>query len=227
MLNRQFKYEHDDERGLTGWIPVDMAGANAMDNFGVAHDVMEHLPNDDVETSTHAELMALGACILVRVENNWWVNNNLNRDDPSDILGYDIEEICNYICAGSQILGDPGKSYKIRDEVVEELIDDIARTGINLFLKNVAKHEPNNYEKFKNLLNPDFVIGWLRKGYRKAVKRYSNLCTFELGEIYTKISREVEKTSIHAEVGNILSVNISIKQGHVKVIHKYPWGEKV
>jgi hypothetical protein len=156
--------EHEDY-GEDGWLLVGAPSTyQPLQGMGVAHDILEHFPNDS--GSVEDELLALGAALYVRGEGGYWENwtrsmVSAGHHVASDVfneLGMRYEGIENGIKS-------PGKT-KLLERHVEEWIMQVTQ---------YVRKEGRDYKYFNIWGLKDYqekVPGWLRRGYRKAQKRY-------------------------------------------------------
>src|SRR5687768_11443869 len=66
MLSMRFVLDYDSERSGTGWRPEHQPDFDPMQGMGVAHDLLEHFPDDDA--GVERELQAFRSILLIRVE---------------------------------------------------------------------------------------------------------------------------------------------------------------
>ena len=188
MMIYDYAVEFNSEFGSWGLVPTFMEHAEPGGGTVAAHDLLEHFPGD---LDTDNEAMALGAILHVRPYHLG------NCGDPGYIISSDIAMLWfNENVWGE--LTDPGASRRIRNEEVEEWIDSALHH---------AREELEGEEDF----NPkwlDWARGWIRKGYRKARKRYPSMDSCTLGWHFKKLAEKLDEALMEAasscEVENVI-----------------------
>lgn len=189
MAKLVFEYAEDHEFGNTGWRLENKPEFNAAtDGRLVAHDCIEHFANDD--GSVEAELMALGAALYGRC--------NMGQDVTTEGLASDMLFTCR------DGVRSPGRTQKIEDEwALEEMSEKFLQYADGEEIINPAKTLAN-------------ALGWIRKGYRKAAKRYFS--SLRMVEMFNDIERFVNNIR-YAELGEKLIIQTFPMLGEVKCKH--------
>ena len=69
-------------------------------------------------------------------------------------------------------------------------------------------------------MRDEYVVGWFRKGYRKAEKRYGEGNAYEVMTAFQVVMVEADKVLKYAEEGDKLVVQIDVKNGGAMVTHQ-------
>lgn len=200
------KAEHEDF-GTYGWL---LEGAPStyvpLSGMGIAHDVLEHLVGD---TGTiEEELMALGAALYIRGDGGYW---NKSYHSPGVHIGSDVGNDLAYKYGGLENgINCPGRTYKLEayvEEWIQNAIDE-ARKNIKDQLDGwdlaMPKSKINAY--LKN------VPGWIRRGYRSALKRYKHCGSHKLTEVFNTIEQKANKYLSHCEGYETLVITFNPKK---------------
>jgi hypothetical protein len=171
---RRFKYI-EDESGEFGFMPTWIKGADPFQRVG--HDMLEHFLVPQCNAA-EAELMALGAMLVIRVDGN--ANRYMS---PEQSLAMVIESaMTDWVCDDHD---DPRPlaTRPLRDQ-------DWAERVIGLAVPNAFAGVARNFSDdppFDNTLQP-VVMSWLRAGVRAAHRRYrrANTDLYTIGDYVIK-----------------------------------------
>lgn len=216
---RTFELEvrmHEEYRAL-GLALVNRQWADPLEGMAVAHDILEHFPND--RGSTEEELMALGASILVRDEENYFCQKGKRNPNPGHQMSGDIAEQVNYAMQRGETLclRSPGRTVSC-----EDYIECYFTTAID---EAMSESGDRNNGRPDEWLRPDNhwkIRGWLRRGYRKACKRYKGICAAHLCAVFNEIEKRADNVLKYADEGMRFIVKVDVDQGYVKFIENQP-----
>lgn len=204
----------DKEFGTFGWLPKLNPSFNAMQGFGVAHDVMEH--TDLISGSMEEEMKAFGAMLYIRGEGGWWWNS-MNTSPASnmrgDIAGFsrDVFFAKDYGC----VLGKPKRTLRIDHEWdIQEIVDQSWRA-----LRQEL--DDADWRAFRHM-NPRWrenLAGWIRRGYRECVKRYKGHKAYHLCDVFREITEKVDSYK-YVEEGEELHITLQITEREVTPVFK-------
>lgn len=186
-INRRFRIEEHPEYGTVGLTPLWMPGHqhDPLTGMGVAHDLLEHGP-DDV-----CEWQGLGGSVYVRGED--YYHQRVGNPDAAENIGSEFRNLF-YLWEGADI-PDPGRTLPLRDEWAEELIQNAVQGGC----KGLRDEESENRDvtHWTRSENRQRMIGWMRRGYRAAKRRYRRINRFRLLEAFCSIERVADETLKH------------------------------
>lgn len=221
MLSRTFTVKEHEEYGSIGLQP-DWVGNQAMvepiGGMGAAHDILEH-PINGIGGAEN-EFMALGAMYWIRGQNNWWARGG-NVRKVEEHMTSDYEQILPRIFEGYETLKDPGRTYRLSDECAEECF----RSSVNIGFRNVISEREEYDQAVKDLIHAggkERIIGWLRKGYRMAQKRYRGIDNYHLSYVFSRIEKALDKELKHADEGMKVKVQIDLERGLVRAESFWP-----
>lgn len=194
ILKRKFQWVVDEEYGTEGWRPCGMAGTvNAFESRMIAHDVLEHLVEGEPCPFVD-ELQALGASVYVRSMAGWygytWPNN---INPPEAHLG---ASICMDVVAkaGAEGIRKPPRTHSIRypsgvechlATAIDEAIRVFGGEGYEFKVPpSVWKH----------------CHGWLRIGYRNAVKLYGSGRSYDAAQAFDRIGALAKRLEHEPEI---------------------------
>lgn len=216
-LHMSFVLEEHREYGEKGWRPKNQPTFDPLSGMTVAHDILEHFA--DSSDSADDEFQALGAALFVRGLGGYWQHS---WSSPGANVGSDLVSIMRHIVENETTFHEPPNTSRLgKDEdqvegwIVEALVDALNE------LKAETGGEPE-FMREANALKTK-VAGWLRVGFRRAVKRYAKFGKRGGALQATAMFREIEQKADHAlkvgEIGDELQVEASIERGTVSVRH--------
>lgn len=188
----------------------------ATDGVLAAHDIIEHVntPNDIGSISDELEALAV----------IWWVRgqfNDLRRDNvgsalsPYEHLAYDISHMADYICSG---VASVPKGLKTHSCIYDDDFELILSTARQHFRHNML--DDVNTDIFRGVSNVsryfDTVIHYMRRGYRKALKRYKNLGQTGANALFWNMATIIDTDLQYIEIGERLELCYSLTTGEVK-----------
>jgi hypothetical protein len=210
MKHYKFLYEYHQDFGYYGWRWDKRPDFDPATGIGVAHDIMEHLPNDD--RSLWGEVEAVGASVYLRGLNGFF-HRRSSYIPVHEHIGSGLMEVAEHYTGRRssypQSLTVPekykhllDKPPKLRCEFAEELICD----SINHVEKEATlewdlsiEDDSLDLDYQKDMVNAIKYIQkvaqvGVRTGYMKARKRYGDLDTYTLAyAVFGKIAEEADK----------------------------------
>ena len=223
-ISGEFKCETNEETGELGIRPAWMPNADPYWAMAVAHDLLEHFPDDD--GGVEAEFMALGASYWLRHESGYTQAKYPQNDrSAADNLSGDFVELYRHVAHEGFTLLDPGTVEPIEDEDTDENLRQIARKGLECVREEESyntdpdEDESDSLSLFCSDQTRERVLGWLRKGYRRATERFEGCDAYSLAEsVFGEIESKVDgwlKGS--AEEGMFLEVTIDLDSYSVTI----------
>jgi hypothetical protein len=191
-MTRRFRFERHNDYGTIGlkplWMPPDQA--DPLTGVGAAHDVLEHGPNDRVEWQ------GLGGSIYVRSEEYYNYRSSYNA---AENIGSEFYSLFN-LWRGP--IPDPGKTCRVH-EYAEDFIQSAVTCGCRT-VTSEAKYsgDPEDVQRAVDWVSYEQqrrFIGWLRKGYRAACKRWHAYPQFKVLQTFIAIENAVDKALQHGE----------------------------
>lgn len=188
----------------------------ATDGVLAAHDIIEHINTVSDIGSVTDELEALAAL--------WWIRgefNDLRRDNigsalsPYEHLAYDISLMAEHI--GNGVASVP-KALKTQPCCY----DDDFNLMIEMARKNFRQTmlDDIHTDIFRGVSDVnryfDAVIHYMRKGYRKAVKRYKKLGQTGTNTLFWELATAIDTDFQTIDIGELLEVCYSLTTGEVK-----------
>lgn len=217
MAKTIFEWREDKEYGGEGWILKGFPNFNVSSGLGIAHDTMEHFADGDGEMG--AEMEAFGAMLYIRGESGWFYNKPGGRSF-AESLGDEISRFLEDVRHGVAQLRDPGKTYRLSDETENEL-QELLRRGIRVANHNLNEDLFDLGDTYTSGRDTDRMLGWMRKGYRRAVKRYAGNCSDELAYAFDQVVDATKRR--YGEYGDELHVNVNNKTLKVTVRQVHGW----
>ena len=209
---RKFIWGHDDEYGIDGWKPAKIPEFNVTSAFGIAHDVLEHFSDSDA--SIEGEFLAFGAMLYMRAEGDYWANAKQSfNPDPAYQMAGDVAE---FMRQKGHELRRPGRTNRLDDD----LEGVIARIKDNALKEIKSEEDEEDWNRFSYERYMDNAIGWMRKGYRKAAKRWDINHSYRRVGLFYELEQRLEKVR-GGDYGETLVVSINKKNLDVRVHVQY------
>jgi hypothetical protein len=155
--------------------------------------------------------MALGAAYFIRGETGIFGG----RYSAEENLASEFPDILYRIAFEGQTLNEPPTAKRLTEDV-EASLSTIVTYGLGL-TKDV---DSEGYRAILANLPSTYrvrLIGWLRRGYRLAVKRYGRDNQYGVAGIFVNIQREADKLLAYAEEGYELKVSVNLRSNRVLV----------
>ena len=189
-LTARFQLRMHEEYGSLGLSMVSRQWADPLGGMAAAHDMLEHFARD--RGTVEEELMALGASLHVRRANVRWF------DRASDNIGSDFRDQSRYLAdSGREELDDPGRTRATE-------IDSIVRDAVEYARKDWSYGSDDETPPL--LMDAERIVGWFRKGYRKAKARYRNIDEQALWYTFSRIEGEAERAIKRMDEGEIVTI---------------------
>ena len=200
-----FEVDTNDDTGETGLVPQHLQGAEPMGAMTSAHDIMEHSIGEEI--STDSELMALGACLYTRALGGYW--RNAHTPNPAEHLASDIWELIR----NQGVWGDisdistrkSGGIYSEESEGILKEISEILLSGWDDEFDDDYSAYGSPQEVIKN------VIGHMRKGFRRARRRYSGHSPYQVATVFMELENELAKNLRWSMPWSKINVSICFK----------------
>lgn len=172
MTTYTFRVEENDEYGFTGLILEEAPSSYyPLTGMGIAHDILEHFPKD--EGTEEDELLALGAALYIRGNGNYWNQ----RIGPEEQLAPDFVTLYR---TNPRLLS-PGRTTKLGAYVEEWITKNLERFEKEL-LSDWEDVDASGVESWVSAAR-----GWLRRGYRRAARRYKATDPYTLVSMFRYI----------------------------------------
>ena len=213
---RKFVWQECPRYGMHGWIAKGMSGFDAGFGLSVAHDSLEHFSATD--TSIEGEMLAFGAILYIRQDGAYWSRESRGANEFGPIMEGDL---ARFLCDVNGNLADPGRTVKL-DDCLEHQLEEVRRRARKTLVSE-QRDSGNYFPRDEALCR---ALGWIRKGYRKAARRYNNnrFPAYHVADMFADIEREVDKLSKHGrEDGDELHVRFSLTRltTDVRIIKLY------
>ncbi len=197
--------EHEDF-GSLGWRLKSQPDFDPLTGMAVAHDILEHFPGGD--GSPADEFQALGASIHVR--DGYYANGT-----AGDNIGSDFPEIMRHIIYEHMHLNSAPRTNPCDSWVEAEITKAINVLERELEYMHL---EPDELASVRRCY-PD-IRGWMRVGYRKALKRYKGLYKNDIQRLFREIEQEADRRLKYAEEGAELTVSLTLTALKAKITMK-------
>lgn len=209
MVTRTFTWGTSDDTGMSGWILDGMEGFDPSFGLAVAHDCLEHFNSTD--PSVEHEMQAFGSIMYIRGDNGFWdrdrvVQRPAGVSSYAHAVGDELAEIL--VKAGWEI-------RDCKDIPLDEEQEEHFR-GIWEGFKGAipeawdcwryGEEEPSEDELRAMLAKS---LAWIRKGYRKAARRWAQFNQWDLGEMFNDLMQRVESFPGERYDGQRLRVRFS------------------
>jgi len=213
MTTYEFTVKEHEEFGGLGFAPSWYPNGDPLGGMGVAHDILEHFPNDD--GGAEGEFMALGCSYRLRGETGYMQRNgNVNR--PEVHLASDFEMIFQAIeeMNGHTRIKPCPHTVDLDDEVI-----DAFREIVRLAKKNFRDNE------WPNPIDPrdeKSIVAWMAYGYHKAGVRYEGHEFYDLAyRLFNTIEERADVLLKGAEEGMKLIVRVDVPEYEAHLVLDY------
>lgn len=176
-ISRRFKVELHEDYDCLGFLPTWIKGANPFER--VAHDMLEHFLVPQCNAA-EAELMALGAMLVIRIDGALWSSMSAEENLALVVDGAMNDWACGNLDSPRPLISRRMHEYDWADNVIVHAVP-----------KAFGMHSRNFDGRpwFSNELQPT-CVSWLRAGVRAAHRRYAGYSggLFTLGDyVYRKL----------------------------------------
>lgn len=210
MITATFDVAMHEEYGMIGLRMSNRPHFDPLQGMAIAHDMLEHPKNDD-GTFEH-ELMALGASIFVRDHESYYAQRGQRNVDPAKNIASDMVEQF-HLNGGGYVLRKPANGARpLDDDWAEGIIQRVWMESRNLL--------PGEVDQMPAWLEEDQkanYIGWLRSGYRYAIRRYAKMCASEMCYIFQQVETAADDILRDAVQGQQYRFSIDLNRHTVSV----------
>lgn len=212
MLSALFVCERHENYGELGLRMRNRPHFEPLTGMAVAHDLLEHFRNDDGRLS--GELMALGASIHVRDGENYHTRRGNMNPVHKHLAADMVQQVYYTEQSGDRLLRDCGRTARLPDDYAEYSVQEALKSSIRLLRTEVAA------DQFPSWLTGDEqrrrFVGWLRRGYRAAQRRYRGIPSYTLMEAFIAVERAADNFLKYAEEG--MEVRISVDPHRARAV---------
>lgn len=211
-ITKTFVCEEHQDYGILGWREIDKDHFEPLAGIAVAHDCLEHFPDDG--PAIEHEIQAFGAMLHVRGSQctngcsttSWW--ESVQRDLLTVFQLYQFQGVTFH---------PPPFTYKISNEEGEYQIAKLL-VSFPSFLENELSISD---EEDKQLIHTfvSYLRGWLRIGYRRAIKRWRKETEY-IQPLFADLERRADQALKHAEIGERFVVSINVRKLQVVTKHQ-------
>jgi hypothetical protein len=189
-MRRTFKLKRHDDYGTIGLAPTFTADGmqDPLVGMTTAHDILEHGRNDKTEWQ------GLGGSVYVRGEG--YFNRKGSRYSAAENLASDFIQCCHDYQGD---VADPGPTRALDDDEAEEIIQEAVNKGCALVRSELRDNDDELARKFATDENKRRMIGWMRKGYRAARRRWQGAGQGMLEETFCAIEEAVDRFLKHED----------------------------
>jgi hypothetical protein len=223
MLIAKFEWKEDQELGGEGWIPTRFPNFSAGEGLTIAHDTLEHFAND--EGNLAGEVRAFGAMIFTRVEGGYF-SNRMSRYSPEETVGMELGQFLEELSNGEHSdWGDfprPPRTYRLKNGT-EEIIDKILTETLKSYEREAQNYSENSLiDNHQTSIELSKMHGWLRIGYRKAVRRFRGADSGDMSYLFDKLKERINEKHKNGSYGEVLTVSVNIRRLTFEVSQNYP-----
>jgi hypothetical protein len=207
-----FDVKEHEEYGMLGLRLRGKPHFDPVTGMGAAHDILEHFPND--EGDMEAEMQALGASLLVR--NDAYFNMRGNKHSAVDNLASDFPFTFDQHMEGRTMLRDPGR-YHLHGAIADQL----AELGPAIRKAFADERDGEALPEWVATGEAERrLLGWINKGYRRAIKRYKGVNHW-LPAMFQRLEQELDSALKHAEEGQVVRAAVNFKTGAIGAVVDY------
>ncbi len=209
---RDFVYQEDDDTGLLGLLPTWMPNANT--TTAIAHDVLEHFGSTQL-SPVEDELVALGALLALRIENGVFNSRLSDVDQLAAVVASTLTDIDRDDL-------DPPRPCATRPlsdlfDCAEEVIQAASTKALEMARRELEDYSNTPFTHDAVELR-ETVVGYLRRGYRKAMKRFEDCDLYTVGhslfQRLNKASEELVRSEM-LQVGDRVRVLVDARRSAV------------
>lgn len=198
-----FVVERHEEYGELGFKPKWMPVADPLGGMAVAHDILEHIKNDD--GSTEHELLALGSSMWIRGDGCYYDAKGLACNDEAKYIGYAFPEL--FRIHEQEHGGGHIRFFRNVYGDLRERCERVVHEGNKRLRED--EMEPLGTQDQRMARN------WLAEGYRRARRRFYeqrglDACT--VAHYFLQIEKEADGLLGQAEEGMELTVHIKFNE---------------
>jgi hypothetical protein len=215
MKTYRFTVAEHEEFGSLGFKPSWYPHGDPLGGMAVAHDILEHFPNDD--GGAEGEFLALGAALYIRGETGYFQRHG-NVNPPEVHLSAEFDMIWR---AHTERDGrsDIREVSRVRNTELLDTCRKIVRLGVKAIIEAYGE-DAENVSK-PDSVNQERIARWLAKGYVKAARRY-RMDQHTLSYVFGKIEAEADKALKYAEAGQVFTVRLDLAHAEIHTELEYP-----
>jgi hypothetical protein len=209
---REFVSEIWEESGLLGWRQRDRPEFWPLEGAATAHDVLEHFADED--GSPEAELRALGAILWTRGVGGWFAASGGVHPEAGWHVAGDVEDVIRRAESGFRA---PPSTRPLRDADAEAQVE----LACSHALRGLLEASEGDLAAWSRVA-VEAARGWLRVGFRRAIRRYRDAAGLEAEEV-ANLYRELRRIASEAlrEAGGIgegcvLRVSVSVRDRRIR-----------
>lgn len=220
MIKTVFEWREDQEFGGYGWIPKGYPDFNIVRGDNFAHDCIEHFKPTLGGLSD--EMMAFGAMLYIRVESGWFYQKRFGQGAVEN-MGSDIGVFLENHESDpeSYRLVDPGVTRPLDDDMEAEIAAIMAKGVKNANENRNWEAEEGEKPQFALDYKTEWMTGWMRRGYRKTIKRFHGNSPCELSDLFDRIAAGVHASHTTGDEGEELHVAIDPRSLELKIDRRW------
>lgn len=187
MIEVAFKYDLDEDYGMSGWMPEAQPDFNANEPNGVAHDVLDH--HDLRDGSVEGELRAFGAMLFSRGETGHMARSDAFGRPADWHMGYALGSVLRDKWASWQLeLTIPNAGQRALGDDAEELLRLTVQRAIKS-LREEADYKDDEEDDFESFVFAcqEALPRYMRFGYRQVQRRF-RADGFGIADLYDQIA---------------------------------------
>jgi hypothetical protein len=210
MLIRRFVCELNHDTGELGWRPIWQPSFDPLAGMTVAHDTLEHFPDDDA--SAEDEFQALGASTYIRGITHWYSSRPWGCSDPAMNIASDIPDILLRDRDLVWTIRDPRRTLPLQNDDAETIIREAVAEGVSFYNRDFLAEDDQLDEDTLARLEKR-ISGWMRRGYARAARRYRQIDRYSLAALFTEIMDEADRLLRCCDgVGEQLRVMVNLRR---------------
>lgn len=191
----------------------------ATDGVLAAHDILEHHTACSIG-SVADELEALGALWWIRGEYNDIRRGRCSPLSPIEALSYDISHMADYIHNGVASVPNSLVTYACDyDDDFQEIISMARKRFRKTMLNDINTDIFRGASQVNRYF--DIAIHYMRRGYRKALRRYKKLGQIGANRLFWDVATAIDDQLPYISIGEQLEVCYCLTTGKVKVSIKH------
>ncbi|MNR71263.1 hypothetical protein D3C71_18780 [compost metagenome] len=194
-ITREFSYETWQDTGTIGLKPLWFDNADPTDGRGVAHDLLEHFRT---QTSVlEGESEAIGSLLYLRIASGAYWEQNPHGTDATRIVCAEVQTMVRGAVHDRLRLPLPIPSRRLEDEDIEQAITEgvnRAFSDVHALMEECGLDDPEDMAPYTESATRLAFIAWLRRGYRRAKRRYAGCDAYTLGTyLFKRIDESVNR----------------------------------
>jgi hypothetical protein len=216
MIVRKFEVKEHQEFGTLGFAPGWIPDSDPYSGMAVPHDILEHMPSEKYGP-VEGEFMATGAMYWIRGETGWFCGRSIYGIEN---MSADIPDIMTRVAYEEQSFKAPPKTRRL-DESIEDDFKAIIQKGMKMLIEDDCL-DGDQLSDLEARHVREGMLGWMRKGYRAALKRYRDVDNYSMSYLFTRIMERSGALLKCAEEGQVLTVRIDLQSMNAHLDLDYP-----